>query len=181
MWVGRSGDVGPERQSLTLTRSERRRLQRALHQQKHAGVALRAAIVLWNAQGQSATSIARTLGVTPRTVHRCRQRWRSMGMEGLADSPRSGRPPRVSPAYLELLLRTVETDPRQLGFVFSRWTCARLASYLEQRTQVAISPWWVNELLHCHGFAWRRTKLTTQHLAGEGKKARAARRLRSLK
>ncbi|OJT16164.1 hypothetical protein BO221_51295, partial [Archangium sp. Cb G35] len=63
-----------------------------------------------------------------------------MGLEGLADSLRPGRPPRVSPAYLELLLRTVETDPRQLGFIFSRWTCARLSSYLEQRTQVAISP-----------------------------------------
>lgn len=145
--------MGTEHQSLRLTPSERRRLRRALQRQQHSGEGLRAAIILWSAQGQSAASIARTLGVTVRTVYRCRQRWRSRGLEGLADSPRPGRPPRVSPAALEVLLQTADTDPRHLGFVFSRWTSARLAAFLKQRLHLTLSPAWVNELLHCHGFA----------------------------
>ncbi|WP_414115070.1 helix-turn-helix domain-containing protein [Corallococcus macrosporus] len=35
--------------------------------------ALRATIVLWSAQGESARIIAQTLGVTPRTVYNCRR------------------------------------------------------------------------------------------------------------
>src|SRR3954463_12665759 len=72
-----------------------------------------------------------------------------------------------------LRMKTVEKDPRNLGFVFSRWTRARLAAYLEQCTHVRVSPYWVGELLRCHGFVWRRAKLTTRHLADpEEKRAR---------
>ncbi|WP_420810043.1 helix-turn-helix domain-containing protein [Corallococcus macrosporus] len=46
--------------------------------------ALRATIVLWSAQGESARIIAQTLGVTPRTVYNCRRRWRLRGLKGLA-------------------------------------------------------------------------------------------------
>jgi transposase len=154
-----------------LTPPERRSLQRALRLEQQAGVALRATIVLWSAQGQSASSIARTLGVTSRMVYSCRRRWRLHGVAGLADAPRTGRPPRVTATYLKVLLETVDTDPRQLGFAFARWTCARLAAYLQQRTQVALSDWWVGELLRCHGYVWRRAKRTTQHLADEEEKS----------
>ncbi|WP_420718330.1 helix-turn-helix domain-containing protein [Pyxidicoccus sp. MSG2] len=129
-------------QGVTLTPRERRKLQRLLHQQQHAGEALRATILLWSAQGQSASAIARTLGVTPRTVYRCRLPWRQQGWQGLADEPRPGRPPRVTATYLRVLMQTVQTDPRQLDFFFGRWTCGRLASYLKQRTQVALSAEW---------------------------------------
>jgi len=154
-----------------LTPSERRRLQKVLRQQPQAGVALRATVVLWSAQGQSASSIARVLGVTPRMVYSCRRRWRLHRLAGLTDAPRSGRPPRVTAAYLELLMQTVDTDPRQLGFAFARWTCARLSAYLEQRTHLALSSWWVGELLRCHGYVWRRAKRTTRQLADEKEKS----------
>lgn len=154
-----------------VTPSERRSLQKALRLEPRSGVALRASVVLWSAQGQSASSIARALGVSPRMVYSCRRRWRLHRLEGLADAPRSGRPPRVTATYLELLMRTVDTDPRQLGFAFARWTCARLAAYLQQRTRLAVSDWWVGELLRCHGYVWRRAKRTTRHLADEKEKS----------
>lgn len=162
--------MAQSRRSLTLTPAERKGLLHAMRQPV-GGVALRAAMVLWSAQGQSATSIARTLGVTPRTVYGGRQRWRVLRLEGLSDAPRSGRPSRVDADYLALLVRTVETDPRELGFAFARWTCARLAAYLKERTRVEVSVYWVGELLRCHGFAWRRAKLTTRHLADEAEKS----------
>lgn len=77
--------------------------------------------------------------MTPRTVHGCRHRWRALQLEGLSDAPRSGRLPRVDAAYLALLVRTVERDPRKLGSAFARWTCGRLATYLKDLTGVGVS------------------------------------------
>ncbi|MBN1208961.1 MAG: winged helix-turn-helix domain-containing protein, partial [Myxococcaceae bacterium] len=50
-----------------------------------------------------------------------------------------------------------------------------MAAYLQQRTQVHLSPAWVGELLICHGFVWRRTQRTTRHLPDpEEKRARCS-------
>ncbi|RYZ14093.1 MAG: winged helix-turn-helix domain-containing protein, partial [Myxococcaceae bacterium] len=77
----------------------------------------------------------------------------------------------LTPASVELLLKDVESDPREQGYAFARWTCARLAAHLEQRTRVRVSAAWVGEVLRRHGFAWRRTKLTLKGLADEEEKS----------
>ena len=118
--------VDSESESIKLSPAQRRSLQRALRQGDE-GMALRAAILLWSAEGESASSIAQALGVSARSVYRCRRRWRLLGIQGLADAARSGRPPRVTADYLKLLMEAVEQDPRDLGFAFSRWTRGRLS------------------------------------------------------
>jgi hypothetical protein len=70
-------------------------------------------------------------------------------------------------------METVEVDRCHLGFAFARWTCELLATYMKEHTRMKVSAWWVGELLRCHGFAWRRAKLTTMYLADEGGKKRA--------
>ncbi len=159
-----------EQSSIRLTPRQRLVLQRATRQRGPGGVALRATVVLLSAQGQSAASIAATLGLTVRTVYECRRRWRQQGLRGLEDAPRSGRPRQVESTYLQLLLRTVESDPRQLDFAFTRWTRSRLAEYLRQRTGIAVSPEWVGHLLREPGYVWRRAKPTTRNLREEGEK-----------
>jgi transposase len=161
--------VDSEPQSIELSPAQRRRLRRTLRQGQD-GMALRAIILLWSAEGESANSIAQALGVSSRSVYRCRNRWRLLGFKGLADASRPGRPARVTASYLKLLMEVVEHDPRNLGFAFSGWTRARLAAYLQQRTGVGLSTRWVGELLRCHGFVWRRAKLTTRHLADSEEK-----------
>ncbi|WP_224367627.1 helix-turn-helix domain-containing protein [Hyalangium versicolor] len=156
--------MASQRVIIDLTQLQKRGLLRALRGGQH-GAALRATIVLWRAGGESARSIAQTLEVTTRTVYGVRQRWRMSGLQGLADEARSGRPPRVTAIYLKLLIEAVETDPRQWGLAFSRWSRARLAAWLQQRTGVRLSARWVGELLRCHGFVWRRTQRTTRNLA----------------
>lgn len=162
--------MSPEQGSIRLTPKQRLVLQRAMRQRDPGGVALRASVVLLSAQGQSAASIAATLGLSARTVYECRRRWRQQGLRGLTDAPRSGRPRQVESTYLRLLLRTVESDPRQLDFAFTRWTRSRLAEYLRQRTGVDVSPEWVGQLLRQHGYVWRRAKPTTRNLREEGEK-----------
>ncbi|WP_169787087.1 winged helix-turn-helix domain-containing protein [Hyalangium minutum] len=48
----------------------------------------------------------------------------------------------------------MERDPRQQGYAFARWTCARLAVHLEQHAGVHISLDWGGEVLRRHGFGW---------------------------
>src|SRR5512140_2607673 len=107
--------MGQHPHVIELTARQRRELQNALRRGL-PGEALRAVVVLWSAQGQSARRIAQALGVTPRTVHNCRRRWRQFGLKGLAPAAHPGRPPRVTAAYLQLLMKTAEKDPRNLGF-----------------------------------------------------------------
>lgn len=57
-----------------------------------ADMQLRAEIILSCAQGESGSSIARRLGITAQTVSRWRLRFARLGLQGLDDEPRSGRP-----------------------------------------------------------------------------------------
>ena len=59
---------------------------------------LRAQIVLAAAAGQANAAIARQLGVCPDTVRKWRRRFASGRLGGLADAPRSGRPPSFTAA-----------------------------------------------------------------------------------
>ena len=88
--------VDSQRPYLKLTAAERRSLQKILRQQGRDGMALRATILLLSAEGESASTIARALGLTPRAVYNCRRRWHQLGLKGLEDAPRSGRPSRVT-------------------------------------------------------------------------------------
>ena len=53
----------------------------------------RARIVLLSRNGNSVEEIEQTLGVCPATVRLWLNRFNRHGVEGLADRPRSGRPP----------------------------------------------------------------------------------------
>ncbi len=162
-----------EARYLRLTLRQRQALQQVA---KHGPgrEQMRALVVLLSAAGHSAAHIGHTLGLAERTVHQCRSRWRQRGLASLRDAPRSGRPSRVGQAYERLLEETVQTDPRQLGYAFSRWTAPRLAEYLRQCTGTDISPRWVRGLLKAQGFVWRKAKLTTRNLQQEGGKKSSA-------
>src|SRR5580765_6202787 len=61
-----------------------------------AGLSRRARAVLLMAQGVSGVEIAERIGYTVVQVSRIRRRFAAGGLAGLADRPKSGRPPTVS-------------------------------------------------------------------------------------
>lgn len=166
---------------IPLTSQERKRLQAiAKSKDEPAKVGLRATIMLMSSQQVPAKTIGEGLGVGLRTVYLIRRRWRREGFDGLYDSPRPGRPSQATKAYLRKMFRTVETDPRDLGYAFSRWSSARLAEYMKQQTGVDLSAKWVSGLLKRNGFVWRKSKLTIRNLQSEREKNRAQKLLRRL-
>ena len=66
-------------------------------------------MILASADGDSAATVARRVGVHPRTVERWRARFRRAGLPGLQDNPRAGPPPKLGPvARLELIALACE-------------------------------------------------------------------------
>lgn len=100
-----------------------------------AGHARRARIVLLSATGLDPASIARELGCDVQTVLTWRERYRRAGAAGLADAPRSGRPPTVSAT--RIVLRTLEPPPRG----FARWTSRLLAVDLDLSNASVANAW----------------------------------------
>lgn len=86
----------------------------------------RAHIVLLSAAGFGPAAIAEDLSCSKQTVITWRERYRSDGVAGLRDAPRSGRPTTVDPAVV--IARTLEGPPEVLGA--ARWSTRLLATEL---------------------------------------------------
>jgi hypothetical protein len=57
----------------------------------------RARLILWLANGMAQAEVSRRIGLRRRIVRKWAERFVERGLLGLADAPRSGRPPRFSP------------------------------------------------------------------------------------
>src|SRR5688572_1309980 len=63
------------------------------------------------AAGVCVSEILQSLGISRNTLVNWKQRWLSKKHFGLDDAPREGRPARMSPKHLRVLLRAVRRDP----------------------------------------------------------------------
>ena len=113
---------------VTLTAAERHRLK-ALAYSHTAGYqqVIRARIVRDAACGYSNAKIACRQGVTVDTVRRWRGRYAEEGLAGLADRPRSGRPPRFTPAQVAEVKALACQLPAETGTPLSKWSGQDLA------------------------------------------------------
>ena len=97
-------------------------------------VRTRAQMVLLAAeQGLVAAGMVPIVRQDEETVRRWLARYLAKGTGGLSGAPRSGAPPRATPAYRERLLALARQRPRALGLPFSLWTAARLADFWRRR------------------------------------------------
>lgn len=87
----------------------------------------RACIILAAADGGSNAEIARKVGAHLDTVRTWRRRFAEKGTEGLADRPRSGRPPVFAATVRAEVKALACALPAEQGLPLSRWSCAELA------------------------------------------------------
>jgi transposase len=116
------------------------------------------------ALGYGPEAIATWSGRSVRTVGYWLDRFVTRGLTALGDAPRSGRPPRATPAYLAALEAVVSTPPRALGLEFDVWTSERLSAYLAEQTGIRLSPGWLRVLLAQHEWVSGRPQLSVRHL-----------------
>jgi transposase len=107
-------------------------------------------------QGQGVSAIARRLQISRPTVYGWLERFNPAGLAGLADEPRSGRPPTYTPDAVGVVIATALTAPAILGLPFASWTLDRLEAYLNEERGLHIKRSRIDELLLAEGLRWRQ-------------------------
>lgn len=116
----------------------------------------RARIVALAREGKGAPAIARELGVSEKMARQWLRRFNERGPDGLADAPRSGRPPTYTAEVVGRVIAASLTKPQDLGLPFASWTLDRLAAYMQEEQGAPIKRGRIDQLLLAEGLRWRR-------------------------
>jgi transposase len=160
---------------------EWRRLRQLRDQALSSRIVKRAICLLLSAAGESARRIAQVTGLSLNTISDIRRRWRQRRLRSLLDRSHTGRPPQVTPEYRKQLRRALRRSPLAYGYVHTVWSIARLATYLQQTTGIAISRDWLRRLVKQEGFVIGRPKHTLRNKRDPQKYQQAKERLDTLK
>jgi transposase len=120
-----------------------------------AGRVKRAQIILLSNQGHLAVEIGEKLGIHERTARRWIGRFNRLGIAGLEEGPREGRPRVYSTDEVGTVLQTALTAPAQLDQPFHSWTLDRLVIYLTEVKGIAIKRSRLSEIFRHEGLRWR--------------------------
>jgi transposase len=101
-------------------------------------------------QGWRVGCIAEHLGVSAHTVRRTLQRFMASGLEDLADRPKAGRLPKLSPQDLD----AAEGLLRQAAARQQAWTMRQVVAWLAATRGVVISPTRLGVWLRRRGYRW---------------------------
>src|SRR4028118_2155762 len=130
-----------------LTSSQVTQLQQALKESELPHVRERILIILLQNDGRTQQKISKFLGCSLRTVAYWCMHGDPDNLESLHNKREYEHYRKATPEYIELLLKTVEQSPSDLGYEFGRWTAERLATYLTEQTGIELSSSQVRRIL----------------------------------
>ena len=120
-------------------------------------VACRALMVLWRAEGLTTLEIGQRLACHRDTVSLWLERYQALGLAGLQDEPRSGRPPKLDAAARQQAEAALEQKPPEEDQPCACWTLPQLRTFL-----AGVTPTFCLDTLrrtvHALGFRWRRPR-----------------------
>jgi transposase len=164
-----------------LEKDELTELEIAIRRDKRPEVRQRSMAIRLLHLGHKAEEVAQMQMVSKPTIYGWWKRWCAGGVEGLANRPKSGRPPKADEAYIALVEEVVEQSPSELGYGFTVWTIDRLRAHLAQATGIELSEPAFRVLLKKQGYRYRRPKHDLGHLQDPKAKAEADELLDRLK
>lgn len=116
----------------------------------------RARIVLQSNLGLSVHEVAEKLELHHQTVRKWVNRFTKLGILGLEESPRHGRPHIYKTEHVSVVIQTALTKPDELGLPFGSWTLDRLVAYLSEEKDIGISRSRMSEIFRNEGLRWRQ-------------------------
>jgi len=140
-----------------VTDEERQAVKRLAHARRAPARAVeRAQVVEQALDGKPVEQIASDLGLARNTVYLWWHRFERLGLPGLEDAPRGGRPPTYTREQVSEIVATALTDPQTLDLPFKSWTLDRLVTYLSEQKGIAMKRSRLNEVLLTEGLRWRK-------------------------
>ena len=145
-----------------LTPEEERILRQQAHSRTEAARLVERARIVWLVHcGEGVPPVADRLALTEATVRKWSKRFNALGIAGLTDQPRSGRPPTYTVATIGEVIATALTPPRTLELPFACWTLDRLTASLHERPVDAggplpVSRSHIDRILSDEGRRWRK-------------------------
>ncbi len=112
--------------------------------------------MLLSNQGYTLHEIATQLGVHMKTAQRWVRRFNQLGIAGLEEGPRTGRPPVYSTQDVGIVIQTALTPPDELGLPFGSWTLDRLVAYLAEVKGITMKRSRISEIFRHEGLRWRK-------------------------
>lgn len=171
----------PKARDYHLTEQQLADIERAIRFDKRPEVRQRCTVIRLLHLGHKPEQIAEMQAVSKPTIYGWYDRWRNGGVEGLANKPKSGRPPKADDAYTAALEEVIEKEPAEVGYDFTIWTIDRLRTHLEQKTGIRLSESRFRALLKRKGYRYRRPKYDLSHLQDQDAKEKASEVLEALK
>lgn len=146
-------------QPLTLTRWQRRRLQRVLEQTPDARLYRRTLAILEIARGKPAAQVARTLGVSRRIVYYWLEDYAQRhDPADLALGHSPGRPTLWTEEARALLQELLAGSPTARGYYAVNWTVPLLQEELRHGTGARFADDTIRRELRRLGYVWKRPR-----------------------
>ncbi len=123
----------------------------------------RAHALLLLSDGHSVSAVARLFATAPHRVRAWRSRFLASGRQGLADEPRTGRPPKLDAVALAFLAEALEASPQTYGLPVTIWSVRDLRDVLAHRLGVRVCTATVHRAVQRLGYRYRRPRHDLTH------------------
>ena len=165
-----------------LSRAERVAIRKLRKRPPTLHVYRRIQAIHLSSQRLKAQQIAEIVSRSPLTVTRWIHEFDARGLPALWPGKSPGRPPTADADFQAALVQTVEQNPRDLGYPFTRWSVDLLTEHMRRTTHVVVSCSTVYHMLKRLGYRYGRPKLDLKHRQDPKQVARAKRqKARALK
>jgi transposase len=138
-------------------------LRRVIRTDPAPRVRQRAQMVLLLAQGETVPAVARLFRAARHRVRRWRGAWAARGRDGLADAPRTGRPPKLTAGDLVLLADALGRGPQAYGWPVAVWSVGDLQALLQQARGTEVGLPALYRAVRGLGYRYRRPRLDLRH------------------
>ena len=152
-----------------LSSETKETLQQAWKDHEHPDIRQRALIFLLLNNGNTQAQTAELIGCSLRkvaygSIHGAPER-----LDSFKDDRMKGNYRKATEEYIDLLLETIEVEPEKYGYEFGRWTIARLAIYLKEKTGIELSSTQVRRILKSkkYVYLWAKYSLKDKQDAVE--------------
>jgi transposase len=153
-----------------LTSERKEELQKVLKEHEHPDIRERVLIFLLLNDGNTQKHIAELIGCSLSKVAYWCVHGDPDNLETLSDERMKGNYKKATEEYINLLLKVIEIEPKEYGYEFGRWTTARLATYLEEKTGIKLSGTQVRRILQSKKYVYLWAKYSLEDKQDPGRR-----------